>query len=259
MARKTGKDGTAVLGLAGAFDVTNWGLELTSEEASGPAAGDASTDRTHLRGDWRATIEGVLGGNTPRLTGKNGAVSLGGSPVADITGWEFTASSVTAKHPAAGDAGPSRTALRLDWEAVVNALYQGATTHDLLGTEAALVLKLVSSHSSGLVSDTGLVTAVNYGAPLEDAITLDYTIKSFDGSAGPTYNDQPGGAEGTAYVTNLALANTEAAIVLTDGTVTVLDEVGIVEQIRIRCPIDGPVTVEATVIGSDGTMPADPT
>lgn len=58
MARYSGKDGSASIGGV-AWKLTKWSFEATSKNIEIPAAGDPWTERVHLRGDWKADVEGV--------------------------------------------------------------------------------------------------------------------------------------------------------------------------------------------------------
>lgn len=122
MARYTGKDGSASIGGV-AWKLTNWDFEVTSKSVEVPAAGDPWTERVHLRGDWRATVQGVM----------------------DVT-------TVATYMPAA------------------------------IGSTAAIVLVPVAG---GSISDTGIVTSAKYSSPIDGPITVEATIESSDGSAGP--------------------------------------------------------------------------
>lgn len=129
-----------------------------------------------------------------RLTGKAGAATIGGTAVV-LTGWEFESTSTNVESTAAGDVATDRTHIRTDWTATIRCVVAVTPPYDvhtdLVGTESAIVLKVLTGDAAGIVSDTGLVQSArivhNHDAPTE----LEVTVISSDGSAGPTYDESP--------------------------------------------------------------------
>lgn len=129
-----------------------------------------------------------------RLTGKAGAATIGGAAVV-LTGWEYEASSSNVETTAAGDTATDRVHLRGDWRATVRALLAVTPPYDvhtdLVGTEVALVLKILSGDTNGIVSDTGLVESARINHAHDAGTELEVVVVSSDGSAMPTYDETP--------------------------------------------------------------------
>jgi hypothetical protein len=129
-----------------------------------------------------------------RLTGKAGAATIGGSAVV-LTGWEYEATSTNVETTAAGDVATDRAHIRQDYTATIRmalSVTPGYNVHtDLVGTEVAFVLKVLSGDTNGLIADTGLVTSARINHPHDAETELEVTIVSSDGSAMPTYDETP--------------------------------------------------------------------
>lgn len=129
-----------------------------------------------------------------RLTGKAGAATIGGAAVV-LTGWEFETTSTNVDTTAAGDVATDRHHIRLDWRATIRALLSVAPGYDihtdLVGTSAAIVLKILSGDTNGIVEDTGLVTSSRLVHNHDAATELEVEVVSGDGSATVTYNESP--------------------------------------------------------------------
>ena len=129
-----------------------------------------------------------------RLTGKAGAATVGGSAVV-LTEWTYEESSENVKTTAAGDTYTDRAHIRKDWKATITGRIATTPPYDSFidtaGTEVAMVLKVLSGDTNGLVTDTGLVERVNWVHPHDDAVEISIDIISSDGSAGPTLDESP--------------------------------------------------------------------
>ena len=129
-----------------------------------------------------------------RLTGKAGAASLAAATVV-LTGWELEVSSSNVTTTAAGDPSTDRAHLRNDWRATVRALLSVTPPYDvhldLVGTEVALVLKILAADTNGIFSDTGLVESARINHPHDGGTELEVTVISSDGAALGTYDESP--------------------------------------------------------------------
>lgn len=129
-----------------------------------------------------------------RLTGKAGAASIGGASVV-LTGWEFETTSTNVEATAAGDVATERVHIRKDWRATIRGLLSATPGYDihtdLVGTNAAMVLKILSTDTNGIVQDTGLVTSARVVHNHDAATEIEVEIVSSDGSALPDYDETP--------------------------------------------------------------------
>jgi len=129
-----------------------------------------------------------------RLTGKAGAATIGGSAVV-LSGWEFETTSTNIETTAAGDVATDRVHIRLDWTATIRMLLSTTPPYnvhtDLVGTEVAIVLKVLSSDTNGIVADTGLITSARIVHNHDAASELEVTCVSSDGSATAVYDETP--------------------------------------------------------------------
>jgi hypothetical protein len=129
-----------------------------------------------------------------RISGKAGAATIGGTAVV-LTGWTFESRSTNIEATAAGDVATERIHLRTDWTATIRARLSATPPYDvhtdLVGTEAAIVLKMLAGDTNGVVSDTGLVNRTQIVHNHDGATELEVEVVSSDGSAGPTYDESP--------------------------------------------------------------------
>lgn len=116
----------------------------------------------------------------PVMTGKDGAISLAGSPiVGKVTNWRVNYTSKNVENDGAGDAVVTRTHLRKDWTATLEAYVLDQAGRDLgaglVGTSIAMALKDKSGDAAASVSSTGLVTSWDRENPASD--NAKYTIE----------------------------------------------------------------------------------
>lgn len=129
-----------------------------------------------------------------RLTGKAGAATLGGTAVL-LNGWEFETTSNNIEITAAGDVAIDRTHLFTDWRATIRAFFPTTPPYnihtDLVGTEVAVALKILTGDANPIISDTGLVNSVRLTHNHDQATEVEVEVISSDGSAVPTYDESP--------------------------------------------------------------------
>lgn len=129
-----------------------------------------------------------------RITGKAGAATIGAATTV-LSGWTYEAKSANIESTAAGDVATGRTHLRLDWTATIRMKLNVTPPYDvhtdLVGTEVAIVLKMLTSDSNGIVSDTGLITKAQIVHNHDGDTELEVEVMSSDSSAGPTYDESP--------------------------------------------------------------------
>lgn len=116
------------------------------------------------------------------MTGKDGAVSLGGGAVVGkVVDWEMTYSSKNVDNDGAGDAVVTRTHLRKDWVAKLEFYVLDQAGRDLsaslVGTSAALALKDKTGDTNPSISTTGLVTEWNRSHPSSDNAKFTIEVK----------------------------------------------------------------------------------
>jgi len=130
-----------------------------------------------------------------RLTGKAGGAVLGADTLAAVSGWEYEATSTNVETTAAGDVATDRVHIRTDYTATIRLLLSttpGYNVHtDLVGTEVAFELKILSSDANGIVEDTGLITSSRIVHNHDAATEVEVTVVSSDGSANPAYDESP--------------------------------------------------------------------
>lgn len=112
------------------------------------------------------------------LSGKNGALSLGGTNVAQLTSWTITqnAEVIEATHMRASGT-PNwmcKTAGALSWEGSAEALFDTTATYPTIGDEVALIAYEVDTTTS--YSGEAIITSIETVAGVEDMITVAFSF-----------------------------------------------------------------------------------
>ncbi len=127
-----------------------------------------------------------------RITGKDGAVVAGGTTFI-LRNWRYRERGLSLDHGAAGDTWVQRSHLRKDFQAQCQG-FQPRTEPYLTvatGEDITFSFKAVTGNANPLVTDTGYCEEAEIEWPFDGAATLNATIISQDGAAGPTVDTTP--------------------------------------------------------------------
>lgn len=128
------------------------------------------------------------------ITGKDGAVSLGGGAIiGKVLEWTFEQTSRNVETGGAGDSHQERIHLRMDWEgsARCEAPDQAnwALGQTLVGAAAVFAFKRKASDTNPYVTGTGLVTSHRVTSPYDNRIEYEFRVVC-NGTA-PTFDETP--------------------------------------------------------------------
>jgi hypothetical protein len=128
------------------------------------------------------------------ITGKDGAVSIGGGAITGkVLEWVFQQTSRNVETGGAGDTHQERIHLRLDWEATARCEAPDQANWDLreglTGTAAVFSFKRKASDANPYVTGTGLVTSHSVNAPFDNRI--EYEVQIVCNGTAVTFDNTP--------------------------------------------------------------------
>ena len=132
---------------------------------------------------------------TAVITGKDGAISLGGSAVnGKILEWELTSESKNVETDGMGDAWIPSVHIRNKWTVRGRAYALDQADWDLdqglVGTEAVISLKRKSADTNPYFTDTGLLIRHRVTHNHEEGTEFEFEMQSSDSEA-PTFDTTP--------------------------------------------------------------------
>ncbi len=127
-----------------------------------------------------------------RRTGKDGAATAG-STTFILRNWRYRERGLSLDHGAAGDLWVQRSHLRKDYQAQIQGFQPRAEPYLTVATgeDIAFVLKAQAADGGQFIADTGYGEEAEIEWPFDGAATLNATIISQDGAAGPVVDLSP--------------------------------------------------------------------
>ena len=112
------------------------------------------------------------------ISGKNGALSLGGTNVAQLTSWTITQNAETIEGSYMGEDWRCVKPGTLSWEGTAEALFDTTETYPTIGAEVALIA--YETGSTPTYSGDVVITSIETTASNEDMITTSITFVGHD-------------------------------------------------------------------------------
>jgi len=119
------------------------------------------------------------------ISGKNGALSIGGTNVAQLTSWTITQSAETIEASYMGEDWKCVKPGMFSWEGSAEAVFDTTATYPTIGAPVAIIAYESGAEEGGTLVSTysgdAIITSIETSAGVEDMITVSLSFTG-DGS-----------------------------------------------------------------------------
>jgi len=112
------------------------------------------------------------------ISGKNGALSVEGSNIAQLTAWTITQNAETIEASYMGASWKCVKPGMASWEGTAEAIFDTGETYPVVGTEVALIAYEVDGTTT--YSGNAIVTSLETSVGVEDMITVSLSFTGTD-------------------------------------------------------------------------------